>query len=93
VIDSYNNQLDVDAFRLFKFGDEALHAAHREVFFERHNRGSFRQDVALSDLLKAIKIFKNTLRGYPSSSWIVETKIKLEYALSLKAYLELFFMK
>ncbi len=91
VIDSYNNRRDVDAFRLFKFGDEALHSAQSEVFFERHNRGSFRQDVALSNLLKAIRIFKNTLRGYPTSSWIVETKIKLEYALSLKSYLELFF--
>ncbi len=91
VIDSYNNSMDVDAFRLFKFGDEALHASHREVFFERHNRGSFRQDLAQSNLLKAIQIFKNTIRGYPSSSWIVETRIKLEYALSLKNYLELFF--
>ncbi len=91
VIDSYNNQTDVDAFRLFKFGDEALHTAQSEVFFERHNRGSFRQDIARSNLLKAIQIFRNTLRGYPSSSWIVETKIKLEYALSLKNYLELFF--
>jgi curved DNA-binding protein CbpA len=91
VIDSYSNQTDVNAFRLFKFGDEALHAAHSEVFFERHNRGSFRQDIAQSNLLKAIQIFKNTIRGYPSSSWIVETKIKLEYALSLKNYLDLFF--
>lgn len=91
VIDTYNNPTDVDAFRLFKFGDEALHAAQKEVFFERHNRGSFRQEIAQSSLLKAIQIFKNAIKGYPSSSWIVETKIKLEYAFSLKNYLDLFF--
>ncbi len=91
IIDSYMNPLDVDAFRLYKYGDEALHKAHREIFYDRHNRGSFRHSIADSNLVEGIRIFRITMSGYPKSSWIVETRIKLEYAISLKRYLDLFF--
>ena len=91
IIDSYSNQTDVDAFRLYRYGDETLHKAHKEIFYDRHNRGTFRMGVAQANLMDAIGIFRTVMRGYPRSSWIVETDIKLQYALSLKQYLDLFF--
>lgn len=89
--DSYRNPMDVDAFRLYRYGDESLHKAHKEVFYDRHNRGSFRMNLAQSALIDAIGIFRTVMKGYPRSSWVVETDIKLQYALSLKRYLDLFF--
>ena len=91
IIDSYKKQVDVDAYRQYKYGDEALHKAHKEIFYDRHNRGSFKSDIAVSFLIESIRIFKLTIIGYPESTWIVETELKLEYAESLKKYLKLFF--
>jgi len=91
IIDTYNNQYDVDAYRQYRTGDEFLHVAHREIFFDRHNRGAFKSSHAYSHVLKSITIFNNTLQAYPRSTWAVETKIKLDYSESLKEYLELFF--
>ncbi len=89
--DSYSSLVDVEAFRLYRKGDDALHAAHREVFYDRHNRGALRRDIALTMLLRAEQYFKNALVSYKDSTWAVETKIKLEYTLSLKKYFLLFF--
>ncbi|MCP4133389.1 MAG: DnaJ domain-containing protein [bacterium] len=91
IIDSYTNQYDVDAYRQYKMGDDALNTAHKEVFFERHNRGHFKTDISVSYLIQAIDILKKTLTAYPKSTWRIETGIKLEYALALKRYMELFF--
>jgi hypothetical protein len=89
--DSYSNLMDVEAFRIFKKGDDSLHVAHKEIFYDRHNRGYFRRDISDPLLLKAEYHFREALRAYPASTWAVETMIKLEYVLSLKKYLELFF--
>ena len=47
IIDSYNNQYDVEAYRVYREGDELLHQAHRELFYDRHNRGYFKKSMAL----------------------------------------------
>ncbi len=91
IIDSYSNQVDVDAYRMYRFGDEALHEAGKEIFYSRHNRGHFNKHHTSSNIIKSIRIFKKTLVVYPGSTWTIETKIKLEYALSLNRYLGLFF--
>jgi hypothetical protein len=91
IIDAYKNQTEVDAYRSYKRGDDILHSAHKEIFFDRHNRGSFQSSLAYSNIIKAIENFENTLKVYPKSSWAVETSIKLEYSKALKKYVELFF--
>lgn len=91
ILDSYKNIVEVEAYRLYKKGDESLHIAHREVFYDRHNRGYFKQDFATAYLMKAKEDFQRTLRSFPDSTWAVETKIKLEYTLALLRYLDLFF--
>ncbi|MDM7974272.1 MAG: J domain-containing protein [candidate division Zixibacteria bacterium] len=91
IIDSYNNQYDVEAYRVYREGDEHLHMAHKEIFYDRHNRGHFKMDHVYSLLAQAEKIFQASLKIFPDSSWAVETRIKLEYSLSLRKYLELFF--
>ncbi len=91
ILDSYGNPLDVEAYRQYKRGDEALHIAHKELFYDRHNRGIFKKDITLTYLMKAGDDFRKTLRNFPGSTWSVETNIKLEYVTALKEYLELFF--
>lgn len=91
IIESYANPTDVAAYRQYRKGDDALHIAHKEIFYDRHNRGRFKRDIAEAYLLKAVDDFQKTLKNFTSSSWAVETKIKLEYALSLQKYLHLFF--
>ncbi len=91
IIESYANPTDVAAYRQYRKGDEALHISHKEIFYDRHNRGRFKRDIADAYLLKAMDDFQKTLKNFPASSWAVETKIKLEYALSLRKYLNLFF--
>jgi len=91
IIDSYNNQTEVNAYRLYKKGDDILHISHKEIFFDRHNRGNFLREKAYSHLIQSIRTFKNALQSYPESTWSVETGIKLEYADSLRKYFELFF--
>ncbi|MFC1670775.1 J domain-containing protein, partial [Spirochaetota bacterium] len=91
IIDSYKNILDVKAYRLYKTGDEELHKSHKEIFYERHNRGFFKKDIAIINLLKAEDIFKTALNYFPQSSWAVEIQIKLDYVNSLKKYVKLFF--
>ena len=91
IIDSYSNQYDVEAFRVYRKGDEQLHEAHKEIFYDRHNRGYFKKEMAHSYVTDAEKIFQANLKIFPDSTWGVETRIKLEYAQSLKRYLELFF--
>jgi hypothetical protein len=91
IIDSYNNQDDVEAYRVYRQGDELLHQAHREIFYDRHNRGYFKKEMAYTYLLQAIKTLKANLNIFPDSSWAVETGIKLDYSNSLLDYINLFF--
>lgn len=91
ILDSYKNIFEVDAYRSYKNGDEKLHIAHKEIFYDRHNRGYFKREIALPYLLEAEQFFKNTLQRFSGSSWAIETGIKLEYAISLKKYFVLFF--
>jgi hypothetical protein len=91
MIDSYNNQYDVEAYRIYRKGDEQLHLAHKEIFYDRHNRGQFRKAMAYSLVVDAEKIFMANLKIFPESSWVVETGIKLEYTRSLRKYIDLFY--
>jgi len=91
IIDSYSNQTDVEAYRVYRKGDERLHEAHKEIFYDRHNRSHFKKSAAFSNIMEAEKIFSAALSIFPDSAWAVETGIKLEYARALKDYLELFF--
>jgi len=91
ILESYSNQTDVQAYRQYKKGDDALHIAHKEIFYDRHNRGNFKKDVALAYLMKADDDFRKSLRNFPDSTWAVETQIKLDYSVSLRKYLDLFF--
>ncbi len=91
IIDSYNNQYDVESYRIYRRGDEHLHDAHKEIFYDRHNRGHLKKEMAYAYVIEAEKIFQANLKIFPDSTWAVETKIKLEYTRSLRKYLELFF--
>lgn len=91
LIDSYKDIYEVESYRIYKKGDEYLHLSHKEIFFDRHNRGYFIREKTVPPLLDAEGLFKRNLKLYSESSWAVETQIKLEYALSLKAYIMLFF--
>ena len=91
IIDSYSDAIEIEAYRLFKKGDDILHPCEKEIFYDRHNRGFFKKDKAEIMLLKSENNFKNVLKRFPNSTWAVETKIKLQYALYLKKYLDLFF--
>ncbi|MBN2403031.1 MAG: J domain-containing protein [Spirochaetes bacterium] len=91
VIDSYSDAIEVEAYRLFKRGDDMLHPCEKEIFYDRHNRGFFKKEIADNLLLKSEANFKNILKIFPNSTWAVETKIKLQYAFALKEYLNLFF--
>lgn len=91
IIDSYRDEYEVNAWRMYRKGDELLHQAHRELFFDRHNRGYFVSARVFPGINDAETVFRKTLNSYPDSSWAVETAIKLEYIKSLKAYINLFF--
>ncbi len=91
IIDSYNNQYDVEAYRVYREGDELLHQAHRELFYDRHNRGYFKKSMAYTYLNQALRTFQANMKVFPDSSWAAETNIKLDYAKSLLAYIQLFF--
>ncbi|TFH42915.1 MAG: J domain-containing protein [Chrysiogenales bacterium] len=91
IIDSYANQYDVEAYRIYKQGDEDLTIAGKEIFYDRHNRGYFKLDMAYEHLIRAEKTFSANLKVFPKSSWAVETGIKLEFVQSLRKYIELFF--
>jgi curved DNA-binding protein CbpA len=91
VPDRYDNRLDIEAFRLYRRGEESLHKAHREVFFARHNRGRFDKENALAWAMEGREFFKHTLKFFPDSTWIVEAGIKLDYTESLISYITLFF--
>jgi len=89
--DSYNSDIEIDAFRLYQSGEELLHQAHKEIFYERHNKGSFNLALSFQQATEAKRRFAGTMEKYPHSSWTVESGIKLEYTVSLLRYLELFF--
>ncbi len=91
IIDSYANILDVEAFRIYRQGDDYLLRSQKEIFYERHNRGFFKKEQAITNLVKAIQLLQLTLARFPQSSWVVESQIKLEHALSIEKYLKLFF--
>jgi len=91
IIDSYNNSYEVDAYRMYRKGDESLHKGEKELFFDRHNRGFFNRKKTIPEILDAENTFRVTIQAYKNSSWAVESSIKLEYVESLKAYISLFF--
>lgn len=91
IIDSYNDRYEVDAYRLYRKGDDFLHRAHKELFFDRHNRGYIDRKRIGPDIMDAEQCFRHALRLYADSSWAVESQIKLEYIQSLKSYINLFF--
>ncbi|MCL2155929.1 MAG: DnaJ domain-containing protein [Leptospirales bacterium] len=91
IIDSYKDYYEVDAYRMYKNGDEHLHKGEKELFFDRHNRGFFDRRKTIPEILDAEHIFRKTIQRYGDSSWKIEASIKLEYILSLKNYITLFF--
>jgi len=91
IIDSYKDYYEVDAYRMYKNGDEHLHKGEKELFFDRHNRGFFDRRKTIPEILDAEHIFRKTIQRYGDSSWKIESAIKLEYILSLKNYITLFF--
>lgn len=91
VVDSFTSDIDYEAYVLFKEGDDILHPAEKEIFYDRHNRGFFKRDIAESLLLKAERLLTKSIDTYPESTWTVEAKIKLKYTVSLKEYVRLFF--
>lgn len=91
IIDSYNDSYEVDAYRMYRRGDEHLHRAEKELFYDRHNRGRLDRRKTAPEILDAENMFRKTLMLYRKSSWAVESEIKLEYVISLKAYITLFF--
>ena len=93
IIDSYNDYYEVDAYRMYKNGNEHLHRGEKELFFDRHNRGFLDRRKTIPEILDAEQIFRKTLQLYGDSSWRIETVIKLEYILALKSYITLFFSK
>lgn len=91
IIDSYSNGYDVDAYREYRKGEDYLHLAHKEIFYDRHNRGFFKGAYAMNELHKAESVLSRALSRYENSTWSVETGIKLDYVRALKDYLNLFF--
>ena len=91
MLDSYKSQREVDAYRLYHAGDECLHKAAKELFFDRHNRGFIKRSLVDSNINEGITILKRALQVYGDSSWAVESKIKLSFAQSLFQYVSLFF--
>ena len=91
VLDSYSNVIDVEAYRLYIEGDRYLHLSQKEIFYERHNRGSFRQQESVKNVIRSAYFFRTSLDSYPDSSWNIESKIKLDYAEALLNYINLFF--
>lgn len=91
IIDSYNDRYEVHAFRLYRKADEILNISEKELFYDRHNRGKFIRGNAVPGLIESEKLFREIIRVYPKSSWVVETGIKLEYSMMLRKYLNLFF--
>ena len=91
IIDSYNDQNNVNAYRIFKQGDDALHLGHKEIFYDRHNRGSFKKHEAIKSIIFAKSLFEKSIKYFPDSSWFPESDIKLNYVYSLIDYYNLFF--
>lgn len=91
VIDSYKSQYEVNAYRTYHHGDEALLRGQKEIFYDRHNRGFFRQDEAVALLMEAAQYLKSTVKYFPQSTWNVEAEIKYACTRSLLDYLTLFF--
>lgn len=91
ILDSYGNILDVEAYRVYMKGEESLHLSHKEIFYDRHNRGKFYQELSVSKAYESKLYFEETIKRYPQSSWVVEADIKLNYVNSLIKYIDLFF--
>ncbi len=91
VIDSYKSQYEVEAYRSYHNGDMALHQAEKELFYERHNRGFFKRNIAISSLVEANQYFQGTIKYFPQSSWRVEAEIKYAFTRALIEYVSLFF--
>lgn len=90
-IDSYKSQYEVEAYRSYHNGDMALHQAEKELFYERHNRGFFKRNIAISSLVEANQYLQGTIKYFPQSSWRIEAEIKYAFTRSLIDYVSLFF--
>lgn len=91
ILDSIENLEEIEAYRYYRDGDEKLHLAQQELFFDRHNRGTFIREPIVRMMAEAQAILEKGKNRFPDSNWIIETTIKLEYIYSLKKYLSLFF--
>lgn len=91
VNDNYKDQYEVDAYRSYKKGDDALTKAMKELFYDRHNRGFLKRELVNVNIMDAQYLFVNTIHGYPKSTWLVEARIKLQFTEALIAYYRLFF--
>lgn len=91
ILDSYSNIVDVEAYRMYAEGDLLLHRAHKEIFYDRHNRGFKKLSFSIENAKHATEYFAKTIEIYPDSSWTVEANIKLQYSTAFLQYLELFF--
>lgn len=91
VIDYFSESVDFQAYRLFKKGDDTLHPAEKEIFYDRHNRGSFKKEYAELMLQKSKQYFDEALKAHPESTWAIESGIKLRYTMILMDYVRLFF--
>jgi hypothetical protein len=91
ILDSIENLEEIEAYRYYRDGDEKLHLAQQELFFDRHNRGTFNREPIIRMMAEAQAVLEKGKHRFPDSNWIIETTIKLEYLQSLKKYLALFF--
>ncbi len=91
ILDSYKSIIDIEAYRIYHKGDDFLHNSHKEIFYDRHNRGTFHKEDSIEFALTAKNLFSETIRSFPNSSWVIESQIKLNYAISLLRYIDLFF--
>lgn len=91
IIDSYSDTYEVRAYRTYMKGDEKLHYAHREVFFDRHNRGFYKSNSVFPLLRESKEYFLGVVEHFPLSTWVVEAQIKIDYINALLEYLRLFF--
>ncbi len=91
VIDNYNSQYEIEAYRSYHNGDEALFRCQKELFYDRHNRGFYKNDLVVSSLVEAGQYLQGTVKYFPQSTWKVEAEIKYAFTKSLMDYVSLFF--
>ncbi len=91
VYDTYNTNIGIETLHLYQKGDEFLHNAQNEIFFNRHNKGKIDKELVVNNIGMAEKYFRNGLKHYKDSEFEIESRIKFNYTLVLKNYFLLFF--